>query len=76
MVNSKDPELAQMFNLPMVSYQIANSNTTGEAAKNNFYPLNNRYLSERKRAMGNDIETSEVLSLALVYIVSNNSLQR
>jgi hypothetical protein len=33
MVNSKDPELAQMFNLPMVSYQIANSNTTGEAAK-------------------------------------------
>ena len=27
MVNSKDPELAQMFNLPMVSYQIANSNT-------------------------------------------------
>jgi polysaccharide export outer membrane protein len=32
MVNSKDPELAQMFNLPMVSYQIANSNT-GEAAK-------------------------------------------
>ena len=26
-VNSKDPELAQMFNLPMVSYQIANSNT-------------------------------------------------
>lgn len=77
MVNSKDPELAQMFNLPMVSYQIANSNTTGEAAKkNNFYPLNNRYLSERKRAMGNDIETSEVLSLALVYIVSNNSFAK
>ena len=27
MVHSKDPELAQMCNLPMVSYQIANSNT-------------------------------------------------
>lgn len=27
MVNSKDPELAQMFNLPMISYQISNSNT-------------------------------------------------
>lgn len=76
MVNSKDPELAQMFNLPMVSYQIANSNTGEAAKKNNFYPLNNRYLSKRKRAMGNDIETSEVLSLALVYIVSNNSFAK
>lgn len=26
--------------------------------------------------MGNDIETSEVLSLALVYIVSNNSFAK
>lgn len=34
MVNSKDPELAQMFNLPMVSYQIANSNT-GYAGEQN-----------------------------------------
>lgn len=41
--------------------------------KFDFYPLNNRYLSERKRAMGNDIEMSELLSFALVYIVSNNS---
>ena len=30
MVNSKDPELAQMFNLPMVSYQIANSDMQGD----------------------------------------------
>lgn len=34
MVNSKDPELVQMFNLPMVSYQIAN-NTTGYAGGQN-----------------------------------------
>ncbi|MEG1555144.1 MAG: polysaccharide biosynthesis/export family protein [Bacteroidales bacterium] len=34
MVNSKDPELAQMFNLPMVSYQITN-NTTGLGAGQN-----------------------------------------
>ena len=29
MVNSKNPELAQMFNLPMVSYQITNTGYTG-----------------------------------------------
>lgn len=34
MVNSKDPELVQMFNLPMVSYQITNS-TTGYAGGQN-----------------------------------------
>lgn len=34
MVNSKDPELAQMFNLPMVSYQISNS-TTGIGSSTN-----------------------------------------
>ncbi len=34
MVNSKDPELSQMFNLPMVSYQI-NNTTSGIASSQN-----------------------------------------
>lgn len=34
MVNSKDPELAQMFNLPMVSYQV-NNNASGYSGGQN-----------------------------------------
>lgn len=39
MVNSKDPELAQMFNLPMVSYQIANSNTGMQEDKTGYWGI-------------------------------------
>ena len=34
MVNSKDPELVQMFNMPMVSYQINNSNAGYSGGQN------------------------------------------
>jgi hypothetical protein len=38
--------------------------------------LNNRFLTKRKTTMGNDIETSELLSFATFSIVSNNSMQK
>ena len=34
-----------------------------------FFPLNNRYLSERKRAIGNDLETN-LCFLIICFLVS------